>query len=82
MLINAHLKAAKANNAKKKYEAYKQLSESGSDNNDYLAAYNTGRYALEQSMYIEAREWFSKALFINPNYAPAQKLIEKIDNGD
>lgn len=80
MLINAHSKASKANNSKKKYEAYKQLSEA--DNNDYLAAYNTGRYALEQSMYIEAREWVSKALFVNPNYVPAKKLIEKIDNGD
>ena len=80
LLLNAHSKAAKANSSKKKYEAYKQLSEA--DNNDYLAAYNTGRYALEQSMYIEAREWASKALFINPNYAPAKKLIEKIDNGD
>ena len=79
-LINAHKKASKANNAKKKYEAYKQLSEA--DNNDFLAAYNTGKYALEQSMYVEAREWASKALFVNPNYKPAKTLIDKIDNGD
>ncbi|MBR1486321.1 MAG: hypothetical protein IJ859_13065, partial [Synergistaceae bacterium] len=79
-LINAHSKASKANNAKKKYEAYKQLSEANL--NDFLAAYNTGKYALEQSMYIEAREWASKALFANPNYKPAKDLIEKIDNGD
>ena len=50
--------------------------------NDYLAAYNTGRYALEQSMYIEAREWASKALFVNPNYIPAKNLIDKIDSGE
>ena len=79
-LINEHKKASKANSAKKKYEAYKQLSEA--NDNDFLAAYNTGKYALEQSMYVEAREWASKALFINPNYKPAKTLIEKIDNGD
>ena len=79
-LINAHSKAAKASNSKKKYEAYKLLS--NADVNDFLAAYNTGKYALEQSMYMEAREWASKALFINPNYKPAQNLIAKIDNGD
>ena len=79
-LITAHSKASKANNAQKKYESYKQLSEA--DVNDYLAAYNTGKYALELSMYIEAREWSSKALFVNPNYTPAQALIEKIDKGD
>ncbi|MBR0076330.1 MAG: hypothetical protein IJP96_11310, partial [Synergistaceae bacterium] len=79
-LINAHLKAAKGSSAKNKYEAYKKLSDA--DMSDYLAAYNTGRYALELSMYIEAREWASKALFVNPNYQPAKTLIEKIDNGD
>ena len=79
-LINAHSKASKASSAKNKYEAYKELSEKNL--NDFLAAYNTGKYALEQSMYIEAREWASKALFVNPNYKPAQALIEKIDNGD
>ena len=79
-LIAAHSKASKASNAKKKYESYKQLSEA--DINDYLAAYNTGKYALELSMYTEAREWASKALFVNPNYKPAQALIDKIDNGD
>ena len=47
-----------------------------------LAAYNTGKYALELSMYMEAREWASKALFVNPNYKPAQTLVDKIDNGD
>lgn len=79
-LINAHKKASKANNTKKKYEAYKQLSEANND--DFLAAYYTGKYALERSMYMEAREWASKALFVNPNYKPAKTLIEKIDNGD
>ncbi|MBR0233107.1 MAG: hypothetical protein IJQ47_03580, partial [Synergistaceae bacterium] len=79
-LINAHLKAAKGSSAKNKYEAYKKLSDA--DMSDYLAAYNTGRYAFELSMYIEAREWASKALFVNPNYQPAKTLIEKIDNGD
>lgn len=79
-LINAHSKASKASSAKKKYEAYKQLSEANLE--DFLAAYNTGKYALEQSMYIEAREWASKALFTNPNYKPAQALIEKIDKGE
>lgn len=79
-LIAAHSKASKASNAQKKYESYKQLSEA--DINDYLAAYNAGKYALELSMYMEAREWASKALFVNPNYKPAQALIEKIDNGD
>ena len=79
-LITAHSKASKASNARKKYESYKQLSEA--DINDYLAAYNTGKYALELSMYTEAREWASKALFVNPNYKPAQTLIDKIDNGD
>ena len=79
-LINAHSKASKASSTQKKYEAYKELSEK--DLNDFLAAYNTGKYALEQSMYIEAREWASKALFVNPNYKPALALIEKIDNGE
>ena len=79
-LINAHSKASKASSTKKKYEAYKQISNANSE--DFLAAYNTGKYALEQSMYIEAREWASKALFINPNYKPAQALIEKIDKGE
>ena len=79
-MINAHSKASKASSTQKKYEAYKELSEK--DLNDFLAAYNTGKYALEQSMYIEAREWASKALFVNPNYKPALALIEKIDNGE
>lgn len=79
-LINAHVKASKANNAAKKYEAYKKISDANI--NDYLAAYNTGKFALDQSMYIEAREWASKALFANPNYKPAKDLIEKIDKGN
>ncbi|MBQ7578050.1 MAG: hypothetical protein IJT21_07295 [Synergistaceae bacterium] len=79
-LINAHVKASKASSAKNKYEAYKKISDANI--NDYLAAYNTGKYALDQSMYIEAREWASKALFANPNYKPAKDLIEKIDKGN
>ena len=79
-LINLHTKASKASTAKKKYDAYRKISDSNM--NDYLAAYNTGRYALEQSMYIEAREWASKALFVNPNYIPAKNLIDKIDSGE
>ena len=79
-LIDAHSKASKESSAKKKYEAYKQLSNTNLD--DFLAAYNAGKYALEQSMYVEAREWASKALFVNPNYKPAKALIEKIDSGN
>ena len=80
ILLSEHSRASKANNAKKKYEAYKKISDDNPD--DFLAAYNTGKYALEQSMYVEAREWASKALFFNPNYKPAKDLIDKIDNGD
>lgn len=80
ILISAHSRASKANNSKKKYEAYKKISEENPE--DFLAAYNTGKYALEQSMYGEAREWASKALFFNPNYKPAKDLIDKIDNGN
>ena len=78
-LINAHAKAAKGSSAKKKYESYKKLSESDKDLIDFLAAYQTGKYALELSMYVEAREWASKALYINPKYKPAIELINKID---
>ena len=77
-LINAHLTAAKANSAKKRYENYKNISDANL--NDYLAAYNTGKNALDMSMYSEAREYFSKALFVNPKYKPAKELIDKIDN--
>lgn len=80
ILVSAHSRASKANNSKKKYEAYKKISEENPE--DFLAAYNTGKYALEQSMYGEAREWASKALFFNPNYKPAKDLIDKIDNGN
>ena len=78
-LINAHAKAAKESSARKKYESYKKLSESDKDLIDFLAAYQTGKYALELSMYVEAREWASKALYINPKYKPAIELIKKID---
>ena len=78
-LIDAHAKAAKMNNTKKKYEAYASLSEANA--NDYLASYNAGRYAFELKFYTQAREWAEKSLYINPDYKPAQALVEKIDGG-
>ena len=79
-LIDAHSKAAKGSSTKKKYEGYKQLSDANVE--DFLAAYNTGQHALKLSKYAEAREYASKAVFVNPRYKPAQTLIEKIDKGD
>ena len=78
-LIDAHLKALKPAKAEPKYKLFKEISDE--NNNDYLAAFKTGENALKLSMYVEAREWAMKALFINPNYKPAQDLINKIDGG-
>ena len=75
-LLDAHLKASKISNARKKYEAYVKLAQSTLY--DYLASYNAAKYALELSMLKEAEEWADQALLINPEYKPAKTLMAKI----
>ena len=76
-LIAAHMKADKAVNTKKRYESWKQLSDTNT--NDYLASYNAAKYAFSLYRLTEAREYAMKALFINPGYKPAASLVSKID---
>lgn len=44
----------------------------------YLAAYWAGMTAQKLKNNDEAKEWFERALAINPNYVPASEAIEKI----
>ena len=76
-LITAHSKAEKMGSPKKKYESYVEIA--NSNLRDYLASYNAGKYAVELSMYSEAKEWLEKSLRVNPDYKPAQTLLKKIE---
>ena len=72
----AHLNAQKLN-GQKAYDQYVQLTNSYSG--DYLAAYQAGKIAQQLGKKDNAREWYGKAVQINPNYKPAQEALKKIE---
>jgi curli biogenesis system outer membrane secretion channel CsgG len=71
-----HINAAKLKNSKKAYDAYVKLAEENTD--DYLAAFKAGEIANKLKKSEEAKEWFTKALKVNPYYVPARKALEKL----
>jgi tetratricopeptide (TPR) repeat protein len=71
----AHINARKLN-GQKAYDQYRQLADSYEG--DYLAAYKSGEAAQKLKKKDEAREWYGRALKINPDYEPAQKAMEKL----
>ena len=58
------------------YEGFKRGVDSY--NGHYLAAYWAGMTAQKLKLNDEAREWFEKALAINPNYEPASEVLSKM----
>ena len=69
--IAAHKKLIRSNaRDRNTYNGYVALANSYSG--DYLAAYQAGATALALGMKDEARDWFDRALSINPDYKPAQ----------
>ena len=71
----AHINARKLN-GQKAYDQYRQLADSYEG--DYLAAYKAGEAAQKLKKKDEAREWYGRALEVNPDYEPAQKAMEKL----
>jgi curli biogenesis system outer membrane secretion channel CsgG len=71
----AHINARKLN-GQKAYDQYCQLADSY--DGDYLAAYRAGETAQKLRKKDEAREWYGRALEINPDYEPALKAMEKL----
>lgn len=64
---------AKRLTGKRAYNKYVELANAYS--NDYLAAYQAGRFASNKN---DARTWYDRALTINPNYEPAQKARDRL----
>ena len=74
--IADHKKLVKSNvHDRKTYNGYVALVNSYPK--DYLAAYQAGATALAMGMREEARDWFSFALAINPDYKPAKDGLAK-----
>jgi tetratricopeptide (TPR) repeat protein len=71
----AHINARKLN-GQKAYDQYCTLADSY--DKDYLAAYQAGETAQKLKKKDEAREWYGRALTINPDYEPALKAMEKL----
>ena len=71
-----HINLAKLGNTKRAYKEYVKLAEENA--NDYFAAFRAGEISAKMRNNDEAREWFEKALEINPQYVPAQKALSKL----
>jgi tetratricopeptide (TPR) repeat protein len=76
LLRIAHINARKLS-GKNAYDKYTELAEAY--DGDYLAAYRAGEIALSMGKKDDAREWYDKALAINPEYEPAVKSRQKLD---
>ena len=76
----AHINTNKLGNKNKKkaYEEYVKLANDYSG--DYLASYRAASIASQLGDKANAKAWNDKALMINPNYEPAQKLRAQLDN--
>ena len=71
-----HVNLAKLGNTKRAYKEYVKLAEENA--NDYFAAFRAGEISAKMKNKDEAREWFEKALKVNPYYVPAQKALNKL----
>ena len=71
-----HINLAKLGNTKRAYKEYVKLAEENA--NDYFAAFRAGEISARLKNKDEAREWFEKALKVNPYYVPAQKALSKL----
>ena len=71
-----HINLAKLGNTKRAYKEYVKLAEENA--NDYFAAFRAGEISAKMKNKDEAREWFEKALKVNPYYVPAQKALRKL----
>lgn len=71
-----HVNVAKLGNTKRAYKEYVKLAED--NDKDYFAAFRAGEICVKLKQKDEAREWFGKALDVNPYYVPAMKAMEKL----
>ena len=71
-----HINLAKLGNTKRAYKEYVKLAEENA--NDYFAAFRAGEISARMKNKDEAREWFEKALKVNPYYVPAHKALSKL----
>ena len=71
-----HINLAKLGNTKRAYSEYVKLAEENP--NDYLAAFRAGEISQKMRKKDDAREWYEKALEINPDYEPAQKALARL----
>ena len=71
-----HINLAKLGNTKRAYSEYVKLAEENP--NDYLAAFKAGEISRNMKKKDDAREWYKKALEINPEYEPAQKALARL----
>ena len=71
-----HVNLAKLGSTKRAYKEYVKLAEENA--NDYFAAFRAGEISAKMKNKDEAREWFEKALKVNPYYVPAQKALSKL----
>lgn len=73
----SHINANKLNN-KRAYDKFVELANANKE--DYLAAFRAGETARSLGDRDSAKQWFERALKINPNYEPAQKALEKLNS--
>ena len=71
-----HINLAKLGNTKRAYNEYVKLAEENP--NDYLAAFKAGEISSRLKKKDDAKNWYEKALAINPDYEPAQKALAKL----
>ena len=71
-----HINLAKLGNTKRACSEYVKLVEENP--NDYLAAFRAGEISRRLKKKDDAREWYEKALEINPDYEPAQKALARL----
>ena len=72
----AHINANKLGRSQRAYNKFVELA--NTYDGDYLAAFRAGEIAKSMRRKREAREWFEKALDINPDYAPAKRALERM----
>ena len=71
----AHINANKLR-GQRAYNKFVELAESY--DGDYLAAFRAGELAKSLRRRREAREWFERALEINPDYVPAKRALDRM----